>query len=101
MSTLNTSMTRNDNDKLGEIYEGLEFKSSYDDSFDPNVEKLKSEANRNSHNIETMLSGVITYYKREKDKFFKNPNDMNSFEALTNLEALLRPQLAQFRNFKD
>jgi hypothetical protein len=94
-------MFRNDNNKLGEIYEGLEFKSSYDDSFNPEIEKLKSEANRNSHNIETMLSGVITYYKREKDNFFRNPNDMNSFEAIKNLEALLRPQLAQFRNFKD
>lgn len=94
-------MTIKDKAKIGEIYENLDFKSSYDRQFDPQIEKLKTEANQNCYSIEKMLSGTITYYKREKEKFFNNPNDMNSFEALDKLESFLRPHLAQFSEFKD
>ena len=94
-------MKRSDKDQITRIYESLDFKSSYDDSFNPQIEKLKTEANQNCHNIEKMISGLITYYKREKDKFFNNPNDMNSFESIDRLESFLRPHLAQFREFRD
>lgn len=94
-------MTTKDKTEIGKLYESLDFKSSYPDNFDPTIEKLKSEANQKCHNIEKMLSGTITYYKREKEKFFNNPNDMNSFEALERLESFLRPHLAQFSEFKD
>jgi hypothetical protein len=94
-------MKSKDKEEIGKIYESLDFKSSYDDNFNPQIEKLKSDANQKCHNIEQMLSGTITYYKREKEKFFNNPNDMNSFEALEKLESFLRPHLAQFREFRD
>jgi hypothetical protein len=92
---------RSDKDQITRIYESLDFKSSYDDSFNPQIEKLKTEANQNCHNIEKMISGLITYYKREKDKFLNNPNEMNSFESIDRLESFLRPHLAQFREFRD
>lgn len=94
-------MTSKDKDAIGTIYESLDFKSSYDDTYDPHLEKMKSEANANCHNIEKMLSGTITYYKREKEKFFRNPNDLGSYEAIDKLEKFLRPNLAQFSGFRD
>lgn len=90
-----------DKEEIGKLYESLDFTSSYGDEFDPNVEQLKVEANQKCHNIEKMLSGTITYYKREKVKFFNNTNDMNSFESIKKLEEFLRPHLAQFSEFKD
>lgn len=94
-------MTDEDKNTLSAIYENIDFKSSYDQSFDPRREKLKTEANEAAYSIEKMLSGTITYYKREKEKFFNNPDDMNSFESLQRLESYLRPILAQFSEFRD
>ena len=94
-------MTSYDSDKLGEIYEGLDFKSSFEPEFDPYIEKHKAEANALSHHIEEMLSGVITYYKRTRDAYAKNPRDMGSFEDLQKLQKFLQPHLAQYSQFKD
>jgi hypothetical protein len=94
-------MNSSDKAQIIKLYESLDFKSDYDDNYNPNQEQLKTDANAKCHNIERLISGTITYYKREKAKFFSNPNDMNSYEAIINLEKALRPLLAQFREFRD
>lgn len=89
-----------DTDKLVKIYENLDFESSYK-NYDPLKERYISKANEICHAIEHKLQGTITYYKRNKQKFFENPNDMNSFEALENMLKHLAEPLYPYQNFRD
>lgn len=88
-------------EELSVIYENLDFKSSYGEDYQPNIEQLKSEANSMCYGIEEMISGLITFYKREKNGFFNNPNDMNKFESIKSIRDRLKPVLAQYSQFKD
>jgi hypothetical protein len=83
---------------LGMIYENLDFESSYD-NYNPQIEKVKAEANKLCADIEQYLKGTINYYQNNKEKFFNNPSDMNSFEALKGMFERLRPTLAQYSQF--
>jgi hypothetical protein len=91
---------KKDNIQLVEIYENLDFESSYGD-YEPQVEQTKAKANEICHALEHKLQGTITYYKRNKAKFFKNPNDMNSLEALENMLKHLKEPLYPYQEFRD
>jgi hypothetical protein len=54
---------------LASIYESMDFKSSYEDRYDPNAEKLKTDFNNKCHSIEKMITGTIAYYKGERESF--------------------------------
>ena len=83
---------------LSMIYENLDIESSYDD-YDAPTEKVKAEANELCSYIEKYLKGTINYYQNNKEKFFNNPSDMNSFEAIKGMFERLRPTLAQYSQF--
>ncbi len=83
---------------LGLIYENLDFESSYD-NYDPQIEKVKEEANEICSYIEKYLKGTITYYQNTKEEFFNNPSDMNKLEDLRGMFERLRPTLAQYSQF--
>ena len=91
-------MTTRDKEELGKIYESLDFQSEYND-YDPSIETTKAEAHELCSYIEKYLQGTINYYKNNKDQFFKNPSDMNSFENLKGMFERLRPTLAQYSQF--
>lgn len=92
-------MTSKDKEEISKIYESLDFKSSYS-NIDPEIEKLKAEANDICHALEHKLEGTINYYKMHKDGFFNNPNDMNHFEALKNMLRHLREPLYPYQEFR-
>lgn len=83
---------------LENIYENLEFDSSYDD-YDAQTEKVKTEAKELCSYIEKYLKGTIAYYQNTKEDFFKNPSDMNKFQDLKGMFERLRPTLAQYSEF--
>lgn len=83
---------------LAMIYENLDFESSYD-NYDPQIEKVKAEANELCSYIEKYLKGTIAYYQNTKERFFKNPSDMNKLEELRGMFERLRPTLAQYSQF--
>jgi hypothetical protein len=68
--------------ELGEIYESLEFQSSYDNHYDPHLEKVKTEANAICSYIEKYLKGTINYYQNTKEDFFNDPSNMRSLQDL-------------------
>lgn len=84
---------------LGLIYENLDFESSYGDDYNPQIEKVKAEANQLCYNIEQYLKGTIAYYQNTKEDFFKNPADMRKLEDLRGMFERLRPTLAQYSQF--
>jgi hypothetical protein len=92
-------MPTNDQKNLIKIYENLNFKSSYED-YDPQIEKVKNQANEFCHSIEKKLSGTITFYKRAKNNFFNDPNDMNALQELEGIHKRLTC-LAQYQEFRD
>ena len=77
---------------LVNIYESLDFKSSYDQNYDPQIEKMKAEIQQVCHAIEHKLEGTISYYKHHKEEYFKNPSDLNNYEALKNMLEHLKGQ---------
>jgi hypothetical protein len=85
--------------ELSEIYENLDFESSYA-NYNPQIEKVKAEANQICSAIEKYLQGTIAFYKTTKADFFKDPSDMNSFNELKGMFERLRPTLAQYSEFK-
>jgi hypothetical protein len=89
-----------DEEQLKSIYESLDFKSSYDNRYDPSIEKTKSEANEICHALEHKLQGTIEYYKHHKEEFFKNPSNLNNFDALKNMLRHLREPLYPYQNYR-
>jgi hypothetical protein len=85
---------------LGMIYENLDLESSYDD-YDAQLEEVKAKAHKICSALEHKLQGTIAHYKMNKDKFFKNPRDMNSFEALENMLKHLREPLYPYQEFRN
>lgn len=83
---------------LAMIYENLDFESSYD-NYDPQIEKVKAEANELCSYIEKYLKGTINFYQNTKEAFFNNPSDMNNFDDLKGMFERLRPTLAQYSQF--
>lgn len=97
---LNNGMTTEDRTQLQAIYEKLDFESSFDREFDPNIEKLKTEITAVCHALEHKLQGTISYYKHEKEEFFKNPRDMNHAEKLKNMLEHLKEPLYSYQEFR-
>jgi hypothetical protein len=83
---------------LSEIYESMDFQSSYDD-YDADAEKIKAEVHELSSYIEKYLKGTIAFYQNNKDDFFKNPSNMTPYENLKGMFERLRPTLAQYSQF--
>lgn len=92
-------MKSKDKQELVEIYENLDFQSSYTDDFDPEYEKIKHKVDIDSHAIEKMLSGTIAYYRQLKQQFDKMPTDMTNVRDIQRLREFLVKELNQFSNF--
>jgi hypothetical protein len=92
-------MTTNDKVALGTIYENLDFQGSYEPSFNPQAVKLKAEIDEVCHIIESDLKGIIAYYKKAKQAFDQNPNDMNAVEDLKGVKNRIHNTLAQYSQF--
>jgi hypothetical protein len=82
------------------IYEALDFKSSYGSGYDHQIEKMKAEIHEVCHAIEHKLEGTISYYKHHKDEYFKNPRDKNNYDALKNMLEHLREPLYPYQEFR-
>ena len=78
----------------------MDFKSSYDKSYDPQVERLKAEIAEICHAIEHKLESTISYYKHHKEKFLENPRDLNNYDVLKNMLNHLKEPLYPYQEFR-
>ena len=85
---------------LVNIYEALDFKSSYDSGYDPQLEKMKAEIQEVCHAIEHKLEGTISYYKHHKEEYFKNPSNLNNYDALKGMLEHLKAPLYPYQEFR-
>lgn len=93
-------MKSEDRDQIGEIYENLNFKSSFDKRHDPVIEDMKHQANQSFHNIEQSLEGTINYYSRYlKNEYLQNPNDQGKLDEIKKFSMFCSEYLGQFRNW--
>jgi len=92
-------MDKQDSLAIGNIYENLDFKSSYS-NVDPQIERVKAQANEVCHALEHKIEGLINYYKMTKTEFFNNPRDMNALKKLENMLKHLREPLYPYQEFR-
>jgi hypothetical protein len=100
VNILNIIMKTSDREEMATIYESLDFKSTFGDDYDPQIEQMKAEIMEVCHALEHKLEGTISYYKHHKEKYFNNPRDKNNYDALKNMLRHFREPLYPYQEYR-